>query len=43
VLGFCLPMGAMLLEPTPEDLWPATMAVVAAEVAKVSGTAVARP
>jgi hypothetical protein len=43
MLGFCLPMWAEILPPTPEDLWQANMAVVAAELAKVSGTAIARP
>ena len=43
MLGFCLPMWAMILPATPEDLWQANMAVVAAELAKVSGTAIAQP
>jgi hypothetical protein len=43
LLGFCLPMWAMILPSTPEDVWRANMAVVAAELATVSGTAIARP
>ncbi len=43
MLGFCLPMWAEILPPTAEDLWQANMAVVAAELAKVSGTAIVGP
>ena len=43
MLGFCLPMWAMILPSTPEDVWQANMAVVGAELAKGSGTAIARP
>lgn len=43
MLGFCLPMWALILPSTPQDVWQANIAVVAAELAKVSGTAIAKP
>jgi diadenosine tetraphosphate (Ap4A) HIT family hydrolase len=43
MLGFCLPMWAQILPPTEEEVWRANMAVVAAELAKVSGAAIATP
>jgi hypothetical protein len=42
MLGFCLPMWAQILPPTPAEVWQSNVAVVAAELAKVSGTAIAQ-
>lgn len=39
MLGFCLPMWAMIVPPTPDDLWQRNMRVVASELAKGGGQA----
>jgi len=39
VVGFCLPMWAMILPPTEEATWRHNLAVVAHELAKDGGTA----
>lgn len=41
MLGFCLPMWAEILPPTPEDVWQRNLAVVAHELAKSGGRAIA--
>jgi hypothetical protein len=41
LLGFCLPMWAMILPPTADDVWCRNLAVVAAELARDGGTAMA--
>ena len=40
MLGFCLPMWAMILPPTDADTWRRNLGVVAAELAKGGGRAV---
>jgi hypothetical protein len=40
LLGFCLPMWAMILPPTAEDVWQRNLAVVAAELAARGGRVV---
>lgn len=37
MIGFCLPLWAMTLPPTPEDEWNRNLTVVAAELAKQGG------
>ena len=39
MLGFCLPMWAMILPPTDDDTWQRNLSIVAAELAKDGGTA----
>jgi hypothetical protein len=39
MLGFCLPMWAMILPPTAADIWRHNLAIVARELARESGTA----
>ena len=41
MVGFCLPMWAMTLPPTPEDVWNRNLAIVARELAKGGGRAIA--
>ena len=41
MLGFCLPMWAMILPGTPDDEWNRNLATVARELAKESGRAIA--
>jgi len=38
MLGFCAPLWAMTLPPTPDDEWNRNLAIVAAELAKDGGT-----
>ena len=38
MLGFCAPLWAMTLPPTPDDEWNRNLAIVAAELAKGGGT-----
>ena len=37
LLGFCLPMWAMILPPTPDDVWNRNLATVADHLAAVGG------
>jgi hypothetical protein len=39
MIGFCLPLWAMTLPPTPEPEWNRNLAVVAAELARGGGQA----
>jgi hypothetical protein len=39
MIGFCLPLWAMTLPPTPDDEWNRNLAVIADELAKVGGRA----
>jgi hypothetical protein len=39
MVGFCLPMWAMTLPPTPADIWDRNLAIVAHELAKEGGRA----
>ncbi len=39
LLGFCLPMWAMILPPTEEEIWQRNLAVVASRLADGGGTA----
>jgi hypothetical protein len=43
LLGFCLPMWAMILPPTAEAVWRNNAAAVANELARDSGRAIAMP
>jgi hypothetical protein len=40
MLGFCLPMWAQILPPTPDDIWNRNLAVVAQELANDGGRAI---
>ena len=40
MLGFCLPMWAMILPPTADDVWRRNLAIVARELARGGGTAI---
>jgi hypothetical protein len=40
MLGFCLPMWALILPPTAEEVWHRNLAIVAAELAKDGGRAI---
>jgi hypothetical protein len=40
MLGFCLPMWAEILPPTPEEVWQQNLVIVARELAKGGGRAV---
>ena len=40
MLGFCLPMWAMILPPTDDDVWRKNMAVVSRELAAGGGRAI---
>ena len=37
MVGFCLPMWAMILPPTPQEIWNRNLAIVARELAKDGG------
>lgn len=39
MLGFCMPMWAMILPPTPEETWNANLAIVATHLAARGGRA----
>jgi len=39
MLGFCLPMWAMILPPTAAATWQRNLAIVARELARDGGTA----
>ena len=39
MIGFCLPLWAMTLPPTPDEEWNRNLAVIAAELAEVGGRA----
>jgi hypothetical protein len=38
MLGWCLPMWSMILEPTPENQWKANLAIVSRELVRGGGT-----
>jgi hypothetical protein len=40
MLGFCLPMWALIVPPTPEDVWTDNLSIVARELAKGGGRAI---
>ena len=41
MLGFCLPMWAQMLPPTEEEVWNRNLGIVAHELAKCGGRAIA--
>jgi hypothetical protein len=40
MLGFCLPMWALILPPTADDIWNRNLAIVAGELARDGGRAI---
>jgi hypothetical protein len=42
MIGFCLPLWAMTLPPTPEDVWNRNLAIVAAQLEQGGGHAILR-
>jgi hypothetical protein len=41
--GFCLPLWSMIIDPVAEDVWQRNLAIVATELAKDGGRAIACP